>query len=129
MFLDCPSVVDFWNQLTKILHELLGPHQLQKKHILYGYPVLHTTPKQLANYLIVLAKSTIYKTFLAAGNNTHHHAPNYPRMFRLRLQFRLQLEMHHSMWKNDMETFQTYWLHNSILGKISSGRIILNDNL
>jgi hypothetical protein len=102
-------------------------NQLQKKHILYGYPVLHTTPKQLANYLIVLAKSTIYKTFLA--DNTHHQANNYKRMFRLRLQFRLQLELHHSIWNNDIETFSNYWLHNSILGKISNGRIILNDNL
>jgi predicted XRE-type DNA-binding protein len=70
MFLDCPSVIDFWNQLTNILHKLLGPYQLQKKQILYGYHVLHTTPKHLANYLIVLAKSTIYKTFLAAAD-TH----------------------------------------------------------
>jgi hypothetical protein len=95
MFLECPSVTDFWNQLTK----LLGPQQLQKKYILYGFPALHTTPQQIANYLIVLAKSTIYKTFLAATNSTHHHAANYQRMFQLRLHFRLQLEMHHSIWK------------------------------
>jgi hypothetical protein len=25
MFLDCPSVIDLWNQLTKILHKLLAP--------------------------------------------------------------------------------------------------------
>jgi hypothetical protein len=77
--------------------------------------------------MIGLAKSTIYKTFSAALNSAHH-ATNYKRMFQLRLQFRLQLEMHHSIWENDMETFQNYWLHN-ILGKISNGIIVLNDNL
>jgi hypothetical protein len=34
MFPNCPTVIDFWNQLTKTLHILLGPHPLQKKHIL-----------------------------------------------------------------------------------------------
>jgi hypothetical protein len=97
MFLDCPSVIDFWNQLTKTLHKLLGPQQLQKKYILYGLPALHTTSQQIANYLIVLAKSSIYKTFLAAPNSTHQHAASYQRMFQLRLHFRLQPEMHHSI--------------------------------
>jgi hypothetical protein len=72
MFLDCPTVIDFWNRFTKTLHKLLG----QKKHILYGYPVLNTAPQQLADYLIVLAKSTIYKTFSAAVNSTYYHATN-----------------------------------------------------
>jgi hypothetical protein len=82
MFLDYPTVIDFWNQLTKTLHKLLGPHPLQKNHILYGYSVLNTVPQQLANYLIVLAQSTIYRTFSAAVNSTQHNATNYQRMFQ-----------------------------------------------
>jgi hypothetical protein len=35
MFFDFPSVTAFWSRLAKILHELLGPHPLQKKLILY----------------------------------------------------------------------------------------------
>jgi hypothetical protein len=106
MSLDCPTLIDFWNQLTKTLHKLLRPHPLQEKHILYEYPVLNTVPKQLAIYLIVLAKSTLYKTFSAAVNGTQHNATNYQRMFQLRLQFYLQLEMHHSVLKNGMKTFK-----------------------
>jgi hypothetical protein len=56
MFFDCPSVTAFWNHLAKLLHELLDPHPLQKKLILYGYSTLDTTPQQLANCLLVLAQ-------------------------------------------------------------------------
>jgi hypothetical protein len=34
MFFDCPSVTAFWNRSAKLLHDLLGPHPLQKKLIL-----------------------------------------------------------------------------------------------
>jgi hypothetical protein len=49
---DCPSVTAFWNLLAQILHNLLGPHPMQKKRILYGYSTLDTAPQQLANYLL-----------------------------------------------------------------------------
>jgi hypothetical protein len=97
---DCPSVADFCNRLAKIHHILLGPHPLQKKRILYGYSTLDTTPQQLANYLLVLAKTTIYKTYLAMNRN-HHHPPDYQRKFQMRLQYRLYTEMQYSLWTND----------------------------
>jgi hypothetical protein len=52
-----------------MLHALIGSHPLHKKQILYGYTTLDTTPQQLANYLLALAKTTIYKTYLATNNN------------------------------------------------------------
>jgi hypothetical protein len=45
---------------------------------IYGYSILDTTPQQLSNYLLVLAKTTIYKTCLAT-NSTHRHTPEYQR--------------------------------------------------
>jgi hypothetical protein len=123
MFFDCPSVTAFWNRLAKILHELLGPHPLQKKHM-YGHYTLDSTPQQLANCLLVVAKTAVYKTYLAT-NSTHRHTPDYQRMFRMRLQYRLHTEMHCSLWANDMDTFRGYWLH----GKIHDGKIILNDKI
>jgi hypothetical protein len=81
MFFECPTVTVFWGHLTKTPHDLLGPHPLQKRHILYGYPTLDTTPEQLANYLLVLAKTTIYKTYLAT-NSTHQQPADYQRTFQ-----------------------------------------------
>jgi hypothetical protein len=94
------------------IYALIGPHPLHKKQILYGYPTLDTTPQQLANYLLALAKTTIYKTYLAT-NNTHTKPPDYQRMLRVRLLFRLNLEMHYSTWKDDVEKFKSYWLHKT----------------
>jgi hypothetical protein len=108
MFFDCPTT--FWGSLTKTLHDLLGPHPLQKRHIMYGYPTLETLPQQFANYLLVLSKTTIYKTYMAM-NSTHQHPTDYQRMCRMTLQFRLHLEMHHTLRQNDIETFTSCWLH------------------
>jgi hypothetical protein len=127
MFLECPYVTNFWASLTKTLHILTGLQQLHTKHIVYGLSDPHTTPQQLANYLIVLAKSTNYKTYIAATNSTHLQAANYQHMLRLRLQFRLQLEMHHAIWNNNLQTFQDYWLHKNVLGKISNGGIVVRE--
>jgi hypothetical protein len=128
MFFDCPTATAFWGWLTKMPHDLLGSHPLQKRHILYGYPTLDTTPQQLATYLLVLAKNTMHKTYLAM-NSTHQQPPNYQRMLRMGLEFRLHLEMHHSIWQHDIGTFTSYWIHRNILGKIQDGRIILNDQI
>lgn len=66
MCLDCPSDTGFWNRSAKILyHGLLASQPLQKKRILYSYSTLDTTPQHLANCLLVLAKTTICKTYLA----------------------------------------------------------------
>jgi hypothetical protein len=97
-------------------------------YTLYGYSTLDTTPKQLANFLLVLAKTTIYKTYLAT-NSTHRHMPDYQCMFHMRLQYQLYTEMHYSLWANDMDTYRGYWLHGNILGKIHDGKIILSDKI
>jgi hypothetical protein len=111
-----PSVTALWNRLAKLLHKLLCPHPLQKELT----STLDTTPQQLVNYLLVLAKTTVYETYLAT-NSTHRHTPDYKPMFLMRLQYRLYREMHYSLWANDMDTFRGYWLHGNNLGKIHDG--------
>ena len=128
MFLDCPAVKNIWISATTILNKLLGPHPLQKKLILYGYPQLNDTPQQLANYLLVLAKSTIYKTYMAT-NSTDRPTTDYWRLFRLRLQYRMYIEMHQSHYRNEMENFQKYWMYKNILGKLQDGRIVFNQEI
>jgi hypothetical protein len=128
MLTDCSKVTPFWGRLTKTLYALIGPHPLHKKQIRYGYTTLDTTPQQLANYLLALAKTTIYKTYLAT-NNTHTKPPDYQRMFRIRLLFRLHLEMNYSTWKDDVEKFKSYWLQENILGRLQEGRILLTEQV
>jgi hypothetical protein len=48
-------------------------------------------------------------------------------MLRVRLLFRLNLEMHYSTWKDDVETFKSYWLHKNIVGRLQEGRILLTE--
>jgi exonuclease III len=126
MFIECPSAKQLWDYLNPILQALLGPHTLNKKLILYGYPTVQTIPQQLASYLLVLANVTIYKTYLAADNVVCQQDPNYTKIFRLRLTYRLQLELHHNIWNNNIIYFQNFWLHNNILGKLTNGQLLTN---
>jgi hypothetical protein len=50
-------------------------------------------------------------------------------MFRIRLLFRLHLEMHYSTWKYDVETFKSYWLHENMLGRLQEERILLTEQV
>jgi exonuclease III len=128
MFFDCPSVQNIWARLAHILHRLLGPHPLHKRIIMFGYSNLENTPHQLANYLLVLAKTTIYKTYMAT-HSTQDRTTSYWRMFKLRFQYRIYLEMHYSLWRNELEKFKDYWLYKNIFGEIQNGKIILNKDL
>jgi hypothetical protein len=33
--------------------------------------------------------------------------------------------MHQSLYRNEMENFQKYWMHNNILGKLQNDKIVL----
>jgi hypothetical protein len=92
-------------------------HPLQNKQIVYGYPTLDTTPQQLANYLIALAKTTICKNIPSDEQHPHKTTRLSTHVQYRRLFFPLNLEMHYSIWKYDVETFNGYWLHKNILRK------------
>jgi hypothetical protein len=38
----------------------------------------------------------------------------------------MYIEMHQSLYRNEMENFKKYWMHNNILGKVQNDRIVLN---
>jgi hypothetical protein len=37
--------------------------------------------------------------------------------------------MHQSLYKNEMENFQKYWMHNNILGKLQNDKIVLTQEI
>jgi hypothetical protein len=121
MFFDClcHSLLEPFRQDTP---RTTRPLPTAGKHILYGYFTIDTTPQQLANYLLVLANTKIYKTHLAT-DSAHRLTPDYQSMFRMRLQYRLYIEMHYSLWAS----FRGYWLHGDILWVALGGRIIFSE--
>jgi hypothetical protein len=66
MFLECPHATRLWNKLSRTLEYLLGTHKISVTTVIYGYKRSNSTEHQLANLLPTLAKSTIYKTYMAA---------------------------------------------------------------
>jgi hypothetical protein len=41
----------------------------------------------------------------------------------------MYIEMHQSLYRNGMENFQKYWMHNNILGKLQKDKIVLNQEI
>jgi hypothetical protein len=64
MFLECSHATALWRQLTRTPRHLIGTHNI----VIYGYSLSTSTAHQLINYLIILTKSTIYKTHMAPAN-------------------------------------------------------------
>jgi hypothetical protein len=54
--------------VEKLLEWLLGPHNINRKIVIYGHQRFHSTAYQLANFVIIMAKSTIYKTYMASAD-------------------------------------------------------------
>jgi hypothetical protein len=63
---------------------------------------------------------------LAIPGNEQHPPPHtrLPAHVPHEAPIRLYIEMHYSLWKNDMDNFRGY-----ILGKIHDGRIVRNEQI
>jgi hypothetical protein len=111
---------------SQIILEILCSQPPQKQRMLYGYSTLDTVPQQLANNLpaVVLAKTTIHNMCLAT-NGTNRRTPDDQRMFRMRLQYRLYIEMYCNLWAKYMRTFRGYRLPRNTTEV--HGRIIINE--
>jgi hypothetical protein len=120
MFLEWLDANALWKWLTGTLRYLIGPHNVDSKVIIYGYNPSTSAAQQLANYFLVLGKSTIYKTYMAA-NAEYRPPPNYYRLLQLWLRYRTLLELHKSIAINNLDSFKSYWLHKQALAKMKNG--------
>jgi hypothetical protein len=107
-FLEYQHATRLWNQVEKLLERLLGPHNINRKIVIFGYQRFDSTAYQLANFVIIMAKSTINKTYMASADE-EGRTPNYYRLLMMRLKYRLHLELHRSIMDNDTDRFQNYW--------------------
>ena len=85
MFL-CKTTESLWNfTASKIILIRNNPKKLSLKQALIGYP-LTTPPDRLCNFLLVLTKSTIYKSYMVVIKNQSPTIPAYLNIFKRRLQ-------------------------------------------
>jgi hypothetical protein len=128
MFSNCPIAAILWNHLTGILNELPGIQDLTKELTVYGCRWLDTSEHHLANYLLVLAKATIYKTYMAVYERqrpTH----TYHQIIWLGIQYHLYVDYHHRISKISVKRFSAFWPYKELLGKIYKGQSILSNKL
>jgi hypothetical protein len=94
------------------------------KIFIYGHQRFDSTAYQLANFVIIMAKSTIYKTYMASANE-EGWTPNYYGLLMMRLKYRLHLDLHRSIVDNDTDRLQNYWLYRQVLGSMEGGRLMV----
>jgi hypothetical protein len=64
-----------------------------------------------------------------AANAEREPPPNYYRLLRLRLRYRMLLELHKSIANNNLDSFKRYLLHKQALENMQNGKLTMTINL
>jgi hypothetical protein len=80
MFLECQHATRLWNACWV-------PTTSTGKIFIYGYQCFDSTAYQLTNFVVIMAKSTIYKTYMASAGE-ERWTPNYCRLLMMQLKYR-----------------------------------------
>ncbi|KAJ1526351.1 hypothetical protein ONE63_009500 [Megalurothrips usitatus] len=92
MFFLCNTNYDIWKYVAQKINMINeSTSKLSLDEALVGFPPT-TDQARLANFLLSLAKSTIYKTYMNFIKEDQPNKPNYLLIFKNRLNYRLALE-------------------------------------
>lgn len=115
MIFHCNQTTQLWKHIFIKVKTINGSStSLTYEQALTGFPP--TTPaSKLTNFILALAKSTIYRTFMNCIKEQTPPAPNYLAIFKKRIQYRLTLEAHHAKLTGTEENFKKKFLINNAL--------------
>lgn len=107
IILDCNRAQLLWQLVTPLLRKLTGYEVVTPDKIVSGFA--NGTPEHnLANYILTLAKSTVYYVVLDVLKHEKPCVP-YDTVFKNRLKGRLLKEFAWYLGKNNMEGFKLQW--------------------
>lgn len=114
MFFQCPLTKPLWNFVSIKIAAINESPLPTYEQLLLGYPG-NQPPSRLSNFLLVLARSTIYRCYMNVIKDENPPAPSYLKMFKLRLKYRITLEEHYANLTRTQEKFkQTFLIKNAL---------------
>lgn len=121
LIIECKRTKELWQLVDKYVRSLLGTN-LQVVNIYTGYP--NTEKYLLTNFLLTLAKGTIYSCLLSFFKDNRDHT-NYVNFFRIRLRTRIIKEFAKHK-NNSIQNFKNTWCKNSVLCSVKNENLIMN---
>jgi len=114
MFFQCQLTKPIWNFVSTKLATINKSPLPTYEQLLIGYP--EENPRaRLSNFILVLARSTIYRGYMSVAKEENPPNPNYLNIFKLRLKYRLALEEHQANLTGTYNNFQETFLINNAL--------------
>jgi zinc-binding in reverse transcriptase len=122
MLFECPMTDRIW-QIVRIFHRKITnkssiANLLPISVLINGLPSTDNNNTMLTNFLITLAKSTIYRTYSHYLRTANLPAPQYHTIFTRRLRFRLTLEISKFRQKfphSDPTLAKEWWNNKSVM--------------
>lgn len=117
MFFQCSVTKPIWN-FVSIKLAIINESPLPTfEQLLVGYP--EDNPRaRLSNFILVLARSTIYRCYMSVIKQQSPPDPCYLKMLKLRLKYRMALEQHFANLNRKQQTFKETFLINNALQNI-----------
>lgn len=98
MMFQCPAVQEVWTAVINKINSVLGQRAANLPVLLCGYPG-RSKSTALANFIVTLTKSTIYRTYIHYLRCNIEQAPNYLAIVKSRLQYKILLSLHYHKLK------------------------------
>jgi len=117
MVYKCKQVSNLWKYVSHKIQIINKCEPLTLDQAIMGFPP-HSNERRLSNYLLILARSTIYRTYMNLIKEQLPATPHYLLIYKKRLQFRIKLEEHQAKTNQDKASIKTHFLINDALKTI-----------
>lgn len=114
MFFQCEQTKPIWNFVSTKLAAINQSPLPTYEQLLVGYPG-KTPSAKLSNFILVLAKSTIYRSYMNVVKEDTPPNPSYLNFFKTRLKYRLTLERHYAQLTRTEDKFKELFMINDVL--------------
>jgi len=114
MFFQCQQTKQIWKLVSRKLAQINESPLPTHEKLLTGYQ-RKTSPAKLSNFILTLAKSTIYRSYMSVIKEDNPTPPCYLKIFKSRLKYRITLEQHYANIMGSQEKFQETFLINNAL--------------
>lgn len=116
MIFHCKCTKALWISASKKMNQINGTNKkLTSDQALCGFQP-NTPNHRLSNFILNLAKSTIYKTYSRLIKEDNPREPSYKTIFETRIKFRITLEEHKSNLYKTREKFrETFPIGNCLV--------------
>lgn len=114
MFFKCQQTKPLWNYISIKIAQINQTPLPNFEQLLIGFPG-KTPAKNLTNFLLTLAKSTIYRTYMNVIKEENPEVPCYLKIFKLRLKYRLAIERNYAALTGTQTNFEKTFLVNNVL--------------